>query len=173
MCVQCVLQVSRAFTFKQLCQRSDATLRLYFAQFNQTVEENDETAIDSDLLNNLKLESHPVVQFEDPNGQKCLLIVQHMPDQSDNNYVDDPNELLNHTITIEMQQPQPDDNQSVISEERTAIIVESDDQNSSNELEKLVNGSGLDVVTSLPLEHDDIMQSEINDDNFGMEHITF
>lgn len=32
MCFQCVLQVSRAFRFKQQCQRSDATLRLRLAR---------------------------------------------------------------------------------------------------------------------------------------------
>ncbi|GLV41342.1 glass [Carabus blaptoides fortunei] len=31
MCVQCVLQCSRAYTFKQLCEKSDATLRQYLS----------------------------------------------------------------------------------------------------------------------------------------------
>lgn len=34
MCVPCVLQVSRAFTFKQQCQRSDQTLRSYLGQID-------------------------------------------------------------------------------------------------------------------------------------------
>uniref|UniRef100_A0A1B0GM18 C2H2-type domain-containing protein n=1 Tax=Phlebotomus papatasi TaxID=29031 RepID=A0A1B0GM18_PHLPP len=32
MCIQCVLQVSRAFTFKQQCQKADATFRLYLTK---------------------------------------------------------------------------------------------------------------------------------------------
>lgn len=32
MCVRCVLQVSRAFTFRQQCERSDNILRLYLSQ---------------------------------------------------------------------------------------------------------------------------------------------
>lgn len=40
MCVPCVLQVSRAFTFKQQCQRSDQTLRSYLGQIGKIESEN-------------------------------------------------------------------------------------------------------------------------------------
>lgn len=40
MCVPCVLQVSRAFTFKQQCQRSDQTLRSYLGQITEIHTEN-------------------------------------------------------------------------------------------------------------------------------------
>lgn len=40
MCVPCVLQVSRAFTFKQQCQRSDQTLRTYLQEIGQIEIEN-------------------------------------------------------------------------------------------------------------------------------------
>lgn len=40
MCVPCVLQVSRAFTFKQQCQRSDQTLKSYLGQ-NSKLDETD------------------------------------------------------------------------------------------------------------------------------------
>lgn len=40
MCVPCVLQVSRAFTFKQQCQRSDQTLRSYLGQIGKNDSEN-------------------------------------------------------------------------------------------------------------------------------------
>lgn len=40
MCVPCVLQVSRAFTFKQQCQRSDQTLRSYLGQIPEIETEN-------------------------------------------------------------------------------------------------------------------------------------
>lgn len=41
MCVPCVLQVSRAFTFKQQCQRSDQTLRSFLGQVSvKTDSEN-------------------------------------------------------------------------------------------------------------------------------------
>lgn len=39
MCVPCVLQVSRAFTFKQVCQRSDQTLRLYLQGIENSLAE--------------------------------------------------------------------------------------------------------------------------------------
>lgn len=41
MCVPCVLQVSRAFTFKQLCQRSDQTLRYFFQCNGKSLQSND------------------------------------------------------------------------------------------------------------------------------------
>lgn len=50
MCVPCVLQVSRAFTFKQVCQRSDQTLRQYFQDLDKSLAEKqsaDQTVDDS------------------------------------------------------------------------------------------------------------------------------
>lgn len=38
MCVPCVLQVSRAFTFKQQCQRSDQSLRSFLGQVGKSNE---------------------------------------------------------------------------------------------------------------------------------------
>lgn len=40
MCVPCVLQVSRAFTFKQLCQRSDQTLRTFYREIEKCMANN-------------------------------------------------------------------------------------------------------------------------------------
>lgn len=50
MCVPCVLQVSRAFTFKQLCQRSDQTLRTFYREIESCITNNQE----SDGLNETK-----------------------------------------------------------------------------------------------------------------------
>lgn len=73
MCVQCVLQVSRAFTFKQQCERSDTTLRTYFQNIQDsmttTVTETDTTTGQQSVE----------VQFQDPtNGEKCFLVVQQI-----------------------------------------------------------------------------------------------
>lgn len=43
MCVPCVLQVSRAFTFKQVCQRSDQTLRIYLQGLEKSLAEKQST----------------------------------------------------------------------------------------------------------------------------------
>lgn len=58
MCVPCVLQVSRAFTFKQQCQRSDQTLRSYLGQTPETCTENNnfrdnfkDTGVESGIVN--------------------------------------------------------------------------------------------------------------------------
>lgn len=52
MCVPCVLQVSRAFTFKQQCQRSDQTLKSYLESqiinLNQADNNNTQNPFKSD-----------------------------------------------------------------------------------------------------------------------------
>lgn len=80
MCVQCVLQVSRAFTFKQQCQRSDATLRLYCRNSYEEIIESEE-ADNKSTMTNIPVE----VQFQNPNddGGKCVLLVQRI--KSDEN----------------------------------------------------------------------------------------
>lgn len=50
MCVPCVLQVSRAFTFKQQCQRSDSTLRSFFLEMSKSPENEGNMAIDLDAV---------------------------------------------------------------------------------------------------------------------------
>lgn len=82
MCVQCVLQVSRAFTFKQQCERSDTTLRTYFQNIQDSITT---TTTDNDDTSNLSgsvMEVEPQsveVQFQDPtNGEKCFLVVQQI-----------------------------------------------------------------------------------------------
>lgn len=44
MCVPCVLQVSRAFTFKQQCQRSDQTLRSFYRVIEKTASNHNENS---------------------------------------------------------------------------------------------------------------------------------
>lgn len=43
MCVPCVLQVSRAFTFKQLCQRSDQTLRTFYREIENCMSNSQQS----------------------------------------------------------------------------------------------------------------------------------
>lgn len=74
MCVQCVLQVSRAFTFKQQCQRSDATLRQYCGNtYEEIIVSEDED--NKSIMNNVPVE----VRFQNATdaGEKCVLLVQH------------------------------------------------------------------------------------------------
>lgn len=76
MCVQCVLQCSRAYTFKQLCEKSDNILRQYIspefqaqlAQTHQqaTVEPNSKTELQEHLqfADNIVIETHEDLQTE-------------------------------------------------------------------------------------------------------------
>lgn len=54
MCVPCVLQVSRAFTFKQQCQRSDSTLRSFFLEMSKSPENEANIAIDLDAVREME-----------------------------------------------------------------------------------------------------------------------
>ncbi|XP_058833078.1 zinc finger protein 883-like [Topomyia yanbarensis] len=51
MCVQCVLQVSRAFTFKQQCERTDSTLKEYLER-STILENNTETVPEVVIVDN-------------------------------------------------------------------------------------------------------------------------
>lgn len=106
MCVPCVLQVSRAFTFKQQCQRSDSTLRTFFQEMEKSNENDDDLAIDlnavraiespKELLNSVECngtvvvdDSNQMEQVDDVEfsgasdvdnlSEKCLLIVHSVP----------------------------------------------------------------------------------------------
>ncbi|KAG4080302.1 hypothetical protein HA402_010794 [Bradysia odoriphaga] len=97
MCVQCVLQVSRAFTFKQQCERSDTTLRSYFQTIQEsmasTVTVNDETTGTQSVE----------VQFQDPNGEKCFLVVQQISMMNTDDLVtfSDDNKIVGNVICQE------------------------------------------------------------------------
>lgn len=47
MCIPCVLQVSRAFTFKQQCQRSDQSLRSFIGQVDKSNESDNNNVGDT------------------------------------------------------------------------------------------------------------------------------
>lgn len=106
MCVPCVLQVSRAFTFKQQCQRSDSTLRTFFQEMEKSNDDAANLAIDlnavraiqspKEMLNTVECNATVVLdsggqieQVDDvafneaPDGdnldEKCLLIVHSVP----------------------------------------------------------------------------------------------
>lgn len=75
MCVPCVLQVSRAFTFKQQCQRSDQTLRLYLGQIDKVDTENadfraDFKNIESDGTSDVSDVHRNVIKVEKPTANQ-------------------------------------------------------------------------------------------------------
>lgn len=75
MCVQCVLQVSRAFTFKQQCQRSDTTLRSYYQTMQETIATEATLTVTDEMTGTQSVE----VQFKDPtNGEERFLVVQQI-----------------------------------------------------------------------------------------------
>lgn len=98
MCVQCVLQVSRAFTFKQQCERSDTTLRTYY----QSIQESMTPAVTvSDETSGAQSVE---VQFQDPtNGEKCFLVVQQISMMNTDDLVtfSDDNKIVGNVICQE------------------------------------------------------------------------
>lgn len=150
MCVQCVLQVSRAFTFKQQCERSDTTLRSYFQSIQDsmttTVTVNDETTGTQSVE----------VQFNDPtNGEKCFLVVQQIqmmnPDDTLVTFSDD-NKIVGNVIcqedVVDTEANEPNDSLSEINFANDDVI-------------KLEDSSSLALVDVEDLE------SEIITDAYG------
>lgn len=58
MCVPCVLQVSRAFTFKQQCRRSDQTLRSFLGEVadNNNVENVEANTVEQSKIEDVIVE---------------------------------------------------------------------------------------------------------------------
>lgn len=94
LCVQCVLQVSRAFNFKQICQRSDTSLRQVLLDTlaescvativeEENVDVKDVTQICQPMMVDADPGQHQVQQVDyqgvDVAAGKCMLIVQHLP----------------------------------------------------------------------------------------------
>lgn len=157
MCVQCVLQVSRAFTFKQQCERSDTTLRTYF----QTIQDSIATTVtntEETTSLNLNGETQSVeVQFQDPtNGEKCFLVVQQIsmmnPDESivtftgDNKIVG--NVICHDDVVVNTETNQPNDSLSEINFANDDVIK-------------------LEDSTSLSLVDVEDLESEIITDAYG------
>lgn len=76
MCVPCVLQVSRAFTFKQQCQRSDQTLRAFVDdqigknksdtnEFPETYKHADTSNIIGDAIDDVKIDKSVANHLEE------------------------------------------------------------------------------------------------------------
>lgn len=57
MCVPCVLQVSRAFTFKQQCRRSDQTLRSSLGESGKLLVSDDSTDLGANTAKQTKIEN--------------------------------------------------------------------------------------------------------------------
>lgn len=75
MCVPCVLQVSRAFTFKQVCQRSDQTLRLYFQDLEKSLTEK-ENSTDSILTTGNVADENGAEMARNINNEHCNALDQ-------------------------------------------------------------------------------------------------
>ncbi|KAF7269096.1 uncharacterized protein LOC143202427 [Rhynchophorus ferrugineus] len=67
MCVQCVLQCSRAYTFKQLCEKSDTILRQYLSPEFQALlnqqQEQSHSQVKKELEEQLSFQSGPTVKI--------------------------------------------------------------------------------------------------------------
>lgn len=80
MCIQCVLQCSRAYTFKQLCEKSDSILRQYQspafqALLNQQADESH---------NQVKKELEEQLTFQ---GSEVKIIMDHSKNDFNNEFV--------------------------------------------------------------------------------------
>lgn len=88
LCVQCVLQVSRAFNFKQVCQRSDANLRQVYLDSLATSSLPIDTPSECEATTKQQIPSNEadrmpnqgMMNYPDVNGtnSKCLFVVRNM-----------------------------------------------------------------------------------------------
>lgn len=107
MCVQCVLQVSRAFTFKQQCERNDQTLRIYLNQEYQKQFVTVPLLDDGDKTNNVQL---VVESIEEPPPLE---------------------ELQSEEITEVLPPPEPGDNKTThVLQSNEVLFVQSIDEES-------------------------------------------
>lgn len=88
MCVPCVLQVSRAFTFKQQCQRSDTTLRTVFQEMEKTSTNAEHVMIDLNVVKAIELLPKEALQPVGRGGVEETVVVHR------------------ETVHLEMQQQQ-------------------------------------------------------------------
>lgn len=117
MCVPCVLQVSRAFTFKQQCQRSDHTLKSYLGphdKLNETDNNNiqnvytneeldkveqsvmDEHVIDESIVTNTT-EDHPFMSTDNTTTDHLdsELVLDALPQEIETDSFEEEIELSN------------------------------------------------------------------------------
>lgn len=107
MCVPCVLQVSRAFTFKQQCQRSDQTLRSHLGEIDKIdsaptdfIETNSNADV-SDIQRNVikveKLATNPFSAIDETstNQLNSQLDLDTLPAEIESNAFEDDIELSN------------------------------------------------------------------------------
>lgn len=132
LCVQCVLQVSRAFNFKQVCQRSDASLReAYLKSIAAPV-------VDDAFENQDK--NQVMLNYQDVDGinGKCVLILQNI------RLIDGvDNEMLSMAGSDKI------------------IDVESEIENNPRPIGDIGNSNDIgDLVSSLPIQVDDEMSND-------------
>ncbi|XP_065087575.1 zinc finger protein 883-like [Ochlerotatus camptorhynchus] len=105
MCVQCVLQVSRAFTFKQQCEKNDATLKAYLNQalllqhqqqdsevISLDGNDHDDNREEEIQFISLDSQDHPIgYRFNGSDSNECVLILSATGEE---NMEHEPTELV-------------------------------------------------------------------------------
>ena len=192
MCVPCVLQVSRAFTFKQVCQRSDTTLRLFYREIEKSLNNNkdanvvdvnppvaivnthDNLQVDTDALASTAgtdLQSQ-TLEFPDAtdsdNIDKCLLIVHGVSQSmSSNDDLSSQIAVANEMIAADENHfmsmaEQLNENDIVEATEQHIPKTENDDD-SIDIVQTVEDAIKMDVLS---LDADDI-QTDLITDHFG------
>lgn len=151
LCVSCVLQVSRAFTFKQQCRRSDETLRTFYLN------------IEDEIITTTNVDGIPSgdpveVEFHDPtNGENCVFIVQPFTtmQNSETLTIEDENDLIGSVICGEDLDTVVENIISEDEHEQTDTVGLTVDQHMNL---VSVNDDDLTIVSNLPLDHSNIQE---------------
>lgn len=143
MCVPCVLQVSRAFTFKQVCQRSDQTLRTYLEGLEKTLTEqrnagNGDASIDEQQTQNMD-HDHRIALNEETFATNESISPMNTADE---------------TTTCVLQ--------NLVQTETFAVQYAPDNELDNNNLDKCLMNVSSDLVEHIKLDESDAVDMDDN-----------
>lgn len=178
MCVRCVLQVSRAFTFRQQCERSDNILRLYLSQeINKQINEAEESIKNESI----KLDNNDQLQEQQQiNDMQVQLEFEEQQDVENKiNILSDAADLQELEVLSNMVANENQENSTIYiitnsDNQCNAIACSVDESNNGTTIEFDANETNVNNIGELdmiPIKIDSPVQEEsveISTEDFGM-----
>lgn len=171
MCVPCVLQVSRAFTFKQQCRRSDQNLRSFLVEIEKlSASDNDnrneidvsDATNEQECLNSEALSSKESIN---DNNLKSEIVLKTLPTHIDSNRFSGHNIDSNLSIQSHLIETENNNEHIQLHTDEHLIqheIVHSDDKEvSDSKLSEYLDDIKLDVAEVVSLEETEIEADSI------------
>lgn len=174
MCVPCVLMVSRAFTFKQQCQRSDQTLRSYLGEIDKIESDSTAEAIDNPenatkvektSANNLK-ENEQFSEIDDTSIDHLdnHLDLDSLPGEIESNSFEEEIELSNLPSSVADEDIQQHLDANVLSSDNeltTTIVTDGDKTMQPSKYGNYFDEIKLDVRNVVPLTDNELPEQSV------------